>query len=134
MLDASGTSATLRLSPAKALRHLRSFASITYKEVIDVGGAPGLPGQVRPRRRVSSPLPRAQHPVARGGETAPRFRILTDVSGPFFTVVTEAEVESLAAWEGGFREAMNQPWMEEWFGRMQPLVESGSREFYTLVE
>jgi hypothetical protein len=29
---------------------------------------------------------------------------------------------------------MNQPWMEEWFGRMQPLVESGRREFYTLVE
>jgi len=69
-----------------------------------------------------------------GGETALRFRILTDVSGPFFTVVTEVEVESLAAWEGGFQEAMNQPWMEEWFGRMQPLVESGRREFYTLVE
>ena len=66
-----------------------------------------------------------------GGETAPRFRILTDVTGPFFTVVTEVEVESLAAWEGGFREAMNQPWMEEWFGRMQPLVESGRREFTT---
>jgi hypothetical protein len=69
-----------------------------------------------------------------GGEDAPRFRILTDVTGPFFTVVTEVEVESLAAWEGGFREAMNQPWMEEWFGRMQPLVESGRREFYTLVD
>ena len=68
------------------------------------------------------------------GEDAPRFRILTDVTGPFFTVVTEVEVESLAAWEGGFREAMNQPWMEEWFGRMMPLVESGRREFYTLVE
>ena len=69
-----------------------------------------------------------------GGETASRFRILTDVTGPFFTVVTEVEVESLAAWEGGFREAMNQPWMEEWFGRMMPLVETGRREFYTLVE
>jgi hypothetical protein len=69
-----------------------------------------------------------------GGATAPRFRILTDVTGPFFTVVTEVEVESLAAWEGGFREAMNQPWMEEWFGRMMPLVESGRREFYNLVE
>ena len=70
----------------------------------------------------------------KGGETAPRFRILTDVTGPFFTVVTEVEVESLAAWEGGFREAMNQPWMEEWFGRMMPLVESGRREFYNVVE
>ncbi len=67
-------------------------------------------------------------------ETAPRFRILTDVSGPFFTVVTEVEIESLAAWEGRFRESMDRPWMGEWFGRMMPLVESGSREFYNVVE
>jgi hypothetical protein len=62
------------------------------------------------------------------------FRILTDASGPFFTVVTEIEVENFAEWEGAFREAMNQPWMDEWFSRMVPLVESGTREFYTLVE
>jgi hypothetical protein len=110
------------------------LASIAYKEVVDGGGASGLPGQVRPRRRVGCSLPRVQHPDEEGGETAPRFRILTDVSGPFFTVVTEVEVESLTAWEGGFRESMNQPWMEEWFGRMQPLVESGRREFYSVVE
>ena len=34
------------------------------------------------------------------GEPTPRFRILTDASGPFFTVVTEVEVENFAAWEG----------------------------------
>ncbi len=68
------------------------------------------------------------------GGAAPRFRILTDVSGPFFTVVTEVEVESLAAWEGKFRESMDRPWMGEWFSRMMPLVESGSREFYNIVE
>jgi hypothetical protein len=34
------------------------------------------------------------------GELTPQFRILTDVTGPFFTVVTEIEVENLAAWEG----------------------------------
>jgi hypothetical protein len=65
---------------------------------------------------------------------APRFRILTDASGTFFTVVTEVEVESFAVWEEGFRESMNRPWMGEWFGRMVPLVESGSREFYNIVE
>ena len=68
------------------------------------------------------------------GETTPRFRILTDATGPFFTVVTEIEVETFAAWEGGFRESMERPWMGEWFSRMVPLVESGSREFYNLVE
>ena len=67
-----------------------------------------------------------------GGEVPP-FRILTDISGPFFTVVTEVQFESLAAWEGRFQEAMARPWVGEWMGRMVPLVESGSREFYTLV-
>jgi hypothetical protein len=62
------------------------------------------------------------------------FRILTDVTGPFFTVVTEIEVESLAEWETTFSTSMAQPWMAEWFGRMMPLVDSGSREFYTVVE
>jgi hypothetical protein len=68
------------------------------------------------------------------GGTAPRFRILTDATGPFFTVVTEVEVESFTAWEGSFRESMARPWIGEWFGRMMPLVESGSREFYNIVE
>jgi hypothetical protein len=68
------------------------------------------------------------------GEAAPRFRILTDASGPFFTVVTEVEVENFAAWEGSFQEWMARPWMGEWFSRMMPLVESGSREFYNVVE
>ena len=64
----------------------------------------------------------------------PPFRIMTDASGPFFTIVTETEVESFAAWEKGFQEAMARPWMNEWFGRMTGLVESGRRDFYTLVE
>ncbi len=64
----------------------------------------------------------------------PRFRILTDASGPFFTVVTEIEVENFAAWEGSFRESMARPWMGEWFSQMVPLVESGKREFYNVVE
>ena len=64
---------------------------------------------------------------------APHFRILTDASGSFFTVVTEIEVVSFASWEGEFSDAMNRPWMGEWFSRMMPLVESGRREFYTIV-
>lgn len=67
------------------------------------------------------------------GDDVASFRILTDISGPFFTVVTEVEFENLAAWEGRFSEAMARPWAGEWFGRMVPLVESGSREFYNLV-
>ena len=69
-----------------------------------------------------------------GGETGPRVRIMTDASGPFFTVINEIEVENFAAWEGAFGEAMAQPWMDEWFSRMIPLVESGAREFYNIVD
>jgi hypothetical protein len=59
-------------------------------------------------------------------------RILTDASGPFFTVVTETEVESFAAWEALLAEVFAHPDFGEWFSRMQPLVESGRREFYTV--
>ena len=59
-------------------------------------------------------------------------RILTDASGTFFTVVTETEVESLGAWEKLLAEVFVNPEFGEWFGRMQPLVESGRREFYNI--
>ncbi len=68
------------------------------------------------------------------GRPMPASRLLTDASGPFFTIVTEYEVESLGAWETMFKESMGQSWMGEWFGRMVPLVESGSREFYNVVQ
>lgn len=61
-------------------------------------------------------------------------RLLTDASGPFFTVVTEYEIESFAAWEQQFAAMMAQPDMENWFARMVAVVESGSREFYNIVE
>jgi hypothetical protein len=60
------------------------------------------------------------------------YRILTDASGPFFIVVTETEVESLAAWEQRITEVFSLPEFGDWFGRMTPLVESGRREFYNI--
>ena len=61
-------------------------------------------------------------------------RILTDASGPFYTVVTETTVESLAAWEQYIAEVFSLPEFGEWFARMTPLVESGRREFYNIEE
>jgi hypothetical protein len=60
-------------------------------------------------------------------------RILTDASGPFFTVVVETELENLAAWEQSMVEVMAIPDFGDWFARMQPLVETGRRDFYNLV-
>jgi hypothetical protein len=60
------------------------------------------------------------------------YRVLTDASGPFFTVITETEVPSLAEWEKRIAEIFSDPEFGKWFARMEPLVESGRREFYKL--
>ena len=60
-------------------------------------------------------------------------RILTDASGPFFTVATEYEAESLGDWESAFQRLMGRPEMEDWFGRMMEVVESGRRDFFNIV-
>ena len=59
-------------------------------------------------------------------------RLLTDLSGEFFTVVVESEVESLAEYERLRDEDFTKPEFAEWFAHMVPLVESGRREFYTI--
>jgi hypothetical protein len=59
-------------------------------------------------------------------------RILTDLSGSFFTVVTETEVENLAAVEQLMADVFALPDFGDWFARMEPLVESGRREFYNV--
>ena len=59
-------------------------------------------------------------------------RILTDASGPFFTVITERKEESLTTWEKGRETIFSDPGFGDWFAKMMPLVESGSREFYNV--
>jgi hypothetical protein len=61
-------------------------------------------------------------------------RLLTDVTGPFYTVVSEIGVPNLAAFEG---QAPRLMWDKDWQANYQKnaaLVESGNREIYTLVE
>lgn len=60
-------------------------------------------------------------------------RVLTDASGPFFTVVSETEVESLGKWEEALASGFSDPAFEQWFARMVPLVDSGRRDFFTIV-
>ena len=61
-----------------------------------------------------------------------KFRILTDASGPFFTIVTEEEVGSFAEWEERRATIFDAPEFGAWFARMTELVESGRREFYNI--
>ena len=61
-------------------------------------------------------------------------RILTDLSGPFHTVVQELEVESLAEWER-IRVAMfnNPEFQQAQESGENPFI-SGRTEFYTIEE
>jgi hypothetical protein len=61
-------------------------------------------------------------------------RIMTDLSGQFFTVVTEAEYTSFSEWEADAQKIFSDNRFAAWFERMVPLVDGGRREFYTLVE
>ncbi len=60
-------------------------------------------------------------------------RLLVDLSGKFFTVVVEIEVESLAEWEARKAQLFAGPETADWFARMTNFIESGHREFYTIA-
>lgn len=61
-------------------------------------------------------------------------RLLTDLSGPFFTVISDGEYESFTEWQSEGQELFGDPRFAAWFERMTALVDSGRREFYNLVE
>ena len=58
--------------------------------------------------------------------------LLTDLSGPFDTVVAETVVESIDAYNRQLQEEFADPQFGEAFGRMAALIESGSREYFTI--
>jgi len=61
-------------------------------------------------------------------------RILTDLTGPFYTVVLELTVPSLTAYEAEAPRFMADKEFQANYQKLVPLVESGHREIYTLVE
>ena len=63
-----------------------------------------------------------------------RTRLLTDVTGPFYTVVLEITVPNLAAFEGEAPRLMGDKDWQANYQKIAPLVESGYREIFTLVE
>ncbi len=64
--------------------------------------------------------------------TSRRWRILTDLSGSFDTVVQEVEVESLAEWEAMRARLFELAAFRDSMARMQQLVVSGRNELWTL--
>ena len=61
-------------------------------------------------------------------------RVLTDVTGPFYTVVLELSVPSVSAWESEAPKFMADKDFQANYQKMVPLVESGYREIFSIVE
>jgi hypothetical protein len=61
-------------------------------------------------------------------------RVLTDVTGPFYTLVLELTAPSLAAFEAAAPTMMGNKEFQTNYQKLAPLVESGYREVFTIVE
>ena len=59
-------------------------------------------------------------------------RVLTDLSGPFDTVVLEIEAPSLSEWQRSRDELFASPEFRESFGRTADLIIGGRAEFFTI--
>lgn len=69
--------------------------------------------------------------MAEAGSTRP-WRVLTDLSGQFDTVVQEIEVESLAEWETMRARLFELTAFRESMAQMQELVVSGHNELWAV--
>ncbi len=61
-------------------------------------------------------------------------RVLTDVTGPFYTLVLELTVPSLAAFESNAPRLFGDKEWQAHYQKMASLVESGRREVFSIVE
>jgi len=60
-------------------------------------------------------------------------RLMTDLTGPFYTLVAESTYDDLGAMERQLREESQLPEWRAVYQRFVPLVDSGYREVFTLV-
>lgn len=75
--------------------------------------------------------PRAE--IMRRAGLAPD-RQLMDLAGPYYTLVIESSHASVAAWESALGKAHADPEWSGWFEKFKPLVESGYREIFTILD
>ena len=63
-----------------------------------------------------------------------RPRILTDLTGQYYTLVLESTYKSLADYEETAQKEMSAQGMGALYQKFVPLVDSGRREIFTIVE
>ena len=61
-------------------------------------------------------------------------RLLTDVTGPFYTLILELTLPNLAALETTMSKVMSDKDFHAQYEKFIPLVESGHREIFNVVE
>ena len=66
--------------------------------------------------------------------TNAKIRLLTDVTGEFYTLVLEMEFKSLAEYEKGHSSNAASAAWKNWYKKFTPLVESGSREIFKVID
>ena len=78
--------------------------------------------------------------VIKGGMkslTAPgliEHRAYIDLTGPFYTLVLENTWESMGAFEKALADLGNKKEWQEWYAKLLPLVQSGPREIYSVID
>jgi len=61
-------------------------------------------------------------------------RLMTDLTGPFYTIVLELTLPNLAAVEGTMSKVMGNPEWQANYQKISALIESGERNIYSVVE
>ena len=61
-------------------------------------------------------------------------RLMTDVTGPFYTLVLELTVPNMTTFESYAPKLFGNKEWQEYYQKLTPLVESGHREIFTIVE
>jgi hypothetical protein len=61
-------------------------------------------------------------------------RMLTDVTGPFYTLVLELTLSNMSTFEAYAPKLFGDKDWQAYYQKLAPLVESGHREIFTIVE
>ena len=71
--------------------------------------------------------------AGRAGFSARSTRLMTDLVGPFYTLVMESNHESLGEYEKSAQRLMATPDWKQWYAKVIPLTEGGYREIFVVV-
>ncbi len=83
--------------------------------------------------RMKEALALMKENLARAPSHAAKARLLTDLTGDFYTLVLEFEYNSYADAEREATEAMRAPGWHETYQKFAALVDTGRRELFTIV-